>query len=394
MMKKHLTDGELRASLDGELEVKQRQHLEACTDCQARQSQLQVRQGQIARQLAFLAPAQEPVPAVQKVWNRFSQQILIKKEISMFKKWFAFPVVRFGSAALLILALVLAFPGTRALAGELLSLFRVQHVTVVPVDFTGMEQLNGAVGNNISQLISESVTMQKEPSDPVTVTTTDEASQLTGFNVRAPQGLTPSRISVMNGSAFTFTIDRAKAQALLDEAGRSDLVLPQDVDGADVSVNIPSSASLAFGNCPEPSNKSEAEREKQRETQGSGSPGRMYADCIIFAQIPSPEVSAPASLDINKLAQIGLEFTGMTAEEAAQFTSTVDWTSTLVVPVPKNAATNQQVTVDGVTGTLIERPSDDAPQFALFWVKDGIIYTIGGLGSNSQKALEIANSLP
>ena len=84
----------------------------------------------------------------------------------------------------------------------------------------------------------------------------------------------------------------------------------------------------------------------------------------------------------------------MTAEEAAQFTSNVDWTSTLVVPIPKNAASNQQVTVDGVTGTLIERPSDDAPQFALLWIKDGIIYTIGGLGNNSEKALEIANSLP
>jgi len=393
-MRKHLTDGELRTALDEELEAEQLQHLESCLECQTRQRTLQSEHEQLAHQLGFLAPADESAPGVQKAWNRFSQQLVMKKETSMFKKWFTFPGVRFGAAALLILALVLAFPGTRALAGELLSLFRVQHVTVVPVDFTGMEQLNGAVGNNISQLISESVTMQKEPSDPVNVATTDEASQLTGFNVRAPEGLTPSRISVMNGSAFTFTIDRAKAQALLDEAGRSDLVLPEDVDGADVSVNIPSSASLAFGNCPEPSNKSEAERERQRETEGSGSPGRMYADCIIFAQIPSPEVSAPASLDINKLAQIGLEFTGMTAEEAAQFTSTVDWTSTLVVPVPKNAATNQQVTVDGVTGTLIERPSDDAPQFALFWVKDGIIYTIGGLGSNSQKALEIANSLP
>ena len=312
----------------------------------------------------------------------------------MFKKWFAFPTVRFGTAALLILALVLAFPGTRALAGELLNLFRVQHVTVVPVDFTGMEQLNGAVGQNISQLISESVTMQKEPSDPVNVASADEASQLAGFNVRAPEGQTPSRISVMSGAAFTFTIDRAKAQALLNEAGRGDLVLPEDVDGADVSVNIPSSASLAFGTCPEPSNEGEAKREMKRATETSGSPGRVYKDCIIFAQIPSPQVSAPASLDIAKLAQIGLEFTGMTAEEAAQFTSSVDWTSTLLVPIPKNAASYQQVPVDGVTGTLIERPTDDAPQFALFWIKDGIIYTIGGLGDNSQKALEIANSLP
>lgn len=311
----------------------------------------------------------------------------------MLKKWFASPLIRFGTSAALILALVLAFPGTRALAGELLRLFRVQHVTVVPVDLTGMEQLNGAVGDNISQLISESITMQKEPSDPINVTSPEEASQLAGFNVRIPQAVQPSRISVMSGAAFTFTIDRDKAQALLDEAGRSDLVLPQDVDGADVSVNIPSSVSLAFGTCPEPSNEGEAAREQKRESSGSGSPGRMYADCIIFAQIPSPQVEAPESLDINKLAQIGLEFTGMTAEEAANFTSTVDWTSTLVVPVPRNAATNQQVSVDGVTGTLIERPSDDAPQFALFWVKDGVVYTIGGLGANSQKALEIANSL-
>jgi len=393
-MRTHLTDGELRAALDGERQGEQLQHLESCTECQRRQTQLQAKQAQIARQLGFLAPADEAVPAEQKAWNRFSQQIVMKKETSMFKKWFAFPVVRFGTAALLILALVLAFPGTRALAGELLSLFRVQHVTVVPVDFTGMEQLNGAVGQNISQLISESVTMQKEPSDPVNAASADEASQLAGFNVRVPEGQTPSRISVMSGGAFTFTIDRAKAQALLNEAGRSDLVLPEEVDGADVSVNIPSSVSLAFGTCPEPSNESEAKREMKRETETSGSPGRVYKDCIILAQIPSPEVSAPASLDIAKLAQIGLEFTGMTAEEAAQFTSTVDWTSTLLVPIPKNAASYQQVTVDGVTGTLIERPSDDAPQFALLWIKDGIIYTAGGLGSNSQRALEIANSLP
>jgi hypothetical protein len=393
-MRKHLTDGELRAALDGEVDVEQLRHLESCRDCQTRQSQLQAEQNQIARQLAFLTPADEPVPAIQKVWNRFSQQILIKKEISMFKKWFAFPAIRVGTAVVLILALVLAFPGTRALAGELLNLFRVQHVTVVPVDFTGMEQLNGAVGQNISQLISESVTMQKEPSDPVNVVSADEASQLAGFNVRAPEGQTPSRISVMSGAAFTFTIDRAKAQALLDEAGRGDLVLPEEVDGADVSVNIPSSVSLAFGTCPEPSSASEAKREMKRETETSGSPGRVYKDCIILAQIPSPQVSAPASLDIAKLAQIGLEFTGMTSEQAAEFTSTIDWTSTLLVPIPKNAASYQQVTVDGVTGTLIERPSDDAPQFALFWVKDGIIYAAGGLGSNSQKALEIANSLP
>jgi len=98
-------------------------------------------------------------------------------------------------------------------------------------------------------------------------------------------------------------------------------------------------------------------------------------------------------VDVAQLAQIGLEFSGMSAEQAAAFTQTVDWTSTLVIPVPRNAATYEQVSVDGVTGTLIQRPADDAPQFVLVWVKDGVVYSIGGLGTNSQKALDMANSL-
>jgi hypothetical protein len=393
-MKNHLTDGQLRAALDGELASDEGTHLESCRQCQSRQKTLEAQIHPTVERLRFLSSAQDTGLSTSTAWKKFNHEKLAQKETSMFRKLFTSPLIKYGASAALVIALILAFPATRALAGELLSLFRVQHVTVVPVDFTGMEQLNGAVGQNISQLISESVTMQKEPSDPVNVASADEASQLAGFKVRTPQDIQPSRISVMSGAAFTFTIDRAKAQALLDEAGRSDLILPEEVDGADVSVQIPSSVSLSFGNCPEPSNESEAERERQREMETSGSPGRVYADCVILAQIPSPEVSAPASLDIAKLAQIGLEFTGMTPEQAAEFTSTVDWTSTLLVPIPKNAASYQQVAVDGVTGTLIERPSDDAPQFGLFWVKNGIIYAVGGLGSNSQKALEIANSLP
>ena len=99
-------------------------------------------------------------------------------------------------------------------------------------------------------------------------------------------------------------------------------------------------------------------------------------------------------MDVTHLAQIGLEFTGMTSEQAAAFVETVDWTSTLVVPIPRNAATYEQVAVDGTTGTLIQRPADDMPQFVLLWVKDGIIYSIGGLGTNSQQAIDMANSMP
>jgi hypothetical protein len=165
-------------------------------------------------------------------------------------------------------------------------------------------------------------------------------------------------------------------------------VLPASIDGQDISVTIPAGVSAAYGTCPAPS------EDGRDDELGGGSRGRRYADCILLAQIPSPTISAPASVDVAQLAQIGLEFTGMNAEQAAAFTDSVDWTSTLVIPVPKNAATYEQISVDGVTGTLIRRPSDDEPQFSLIWVKDGIVYAISGLGTNSEQAIAMANSLP
>ncbi len=387
-MRKHLSDGELRAALDGELDTQQLDHIESCTSCQARQQLLQVKHLEAGRLLAFFTPAEQTGPPAERAWARFAQEIRQQKESSMSKRWFSLPLVRVGAVALVLLALILAFPSTRTLAGELLNLFRVQQVQVVAVDFTGLEQLtgDGALGNRFAELISNSVEMRQEPGEPVAAANAEEASELAGFNVRIPIGMTPSQIYVTSGAAFSIIVDRAKAQALLDQAGRSDLVLPASVDGAEISVDIPASVSVAFGTCPRP---------------GSGQPGNTeqsatesrYPDCIIMAQIPSPSVNAPADLDIEALARIGLEFTGMSAEEAAEFTSTVNWTSTLLVPIPRNAAIHEQVSVDGVTGALILRPSEET-QFALLWVKDGIIYAISGLGANSQQAVEMANALP
>lgn len=387
-MQKHLSDGDLRAALDGELDAKRLEHLESCISCQTHQRQLQMKQLEAGRLLAFLNPAEGTAPSAQKAWKRFSKQINQQKETSMTKRWFSFPLVRFASVALVLVALILAFPSTRALAGELLNLFRVKQVQVVSVDFTGLEQLtgDGALGNRFTELISGSVEMKQEPGEPVTVANTKEASELAGFEVRIPADMTPAQINVSTGGSLTLTLDRSKTQLLLDEAGRSDLVLPASVDGAEISVNIPASVSVAFGTCPKPGSEVSGNSEQSTTL-------RRYPDCMILAQIPSPSVNAPSDLDIEALASIGLEFTGMSREEAEAFTSTVDWTSTLVVPIPQNAAINEQVMVDGVTGTLIQRSSSEAPQFALFWVKDGIIYTISGLGENAQQAIDMANSL-
>ena len=391
-MNKHLNEGQLRAALDLELDRDGMQHLENCPDCRRRQSRIMAETQQAAQGLAFLgSPAGQPGPDARSALVRFHQRNDSRKEISMFRKLFASTALRVGLAIVVILAVVFSFPQARAFADQVLNLFRVQQVVVVPVDFTGIQSLTGndTLGKQVSDLIASSVTTQQKPGTPVTATDAAQASQLAGFTVRVPQGMTPSRLSVENAAAFTLKVDVAKAQALLNESGRSDLVLPASINGADVSVNIPASVSVAFGTCPDP-----AAPDTGAGLNSGGSAGRRYPDCVILAEIPTPTVSAPADLNIAQLAQIGLEFTGMTSDQAAAFTQTIDWTSTLVIPLPKNAATYDQVPVDGVTGTLIQRPADDAPQYALLWVKNGIIYAISSLGTNSQQAIQMANSLP
>ena len=391
-MNKHLNAGQLRAALDGELDEASLRHLENCPSCRERQALIEATAQAATGRLSFLAfPTHQTGQAAKTAYNHFNQRITNQKEISMFKKIFSSRLLQFGLAIVVVLAVVLSVPSTRALAEKFLNLFRVQQVVVVPVDFTGMQQLTGnnTLGKQVSDLIASSVTTQQKPGNPVTAADAAKASQLSGFSVRVPQSMTPSKISVEGAAAFSVKVDVAKAQALLNESGRSDLVLPSSINGEEVSVNIPSSVSVAFGTCPDP-----AALDSSNGVNTNGSAGRQYPDCVILAEIPTPVVSAPADLNIAQLAQIGLEFTGMTSEQAAAFTKTVDWTSTLVIPLPKNAATYEQVSVDGVTGTLIQRPADDAPQYALLWVKNGIIYAISSLGTNTQQALQIANSLP
>lgn len=393
---KHLTDGQLRASLDGELDKEQEQHLNECQACQRRLPVIRTAAQRAGQQLGFLSIHAEgmkanvftPHPAL----TRFKSRLVDEKETTMFKKLLGSRVLWIGLAAVIVLVVTLSVSPVRSFAGQFLGLFRVQQVSVIPIDTTGISQLSGdsTLGKQIGQLLSSSVKMTEKSGPPQSVATAEEASQLAGFTVRLPgvQTTTP-QLTVQGRTAFSFVVDHARAQSLLDESGHQDLILPASLEGANIDVDIPAGVTAYYGNCPKPNS-----IEEGRPMNSSGLPDWRYADCVILAQIPSPTVITPPDVDLEQLAEIGLQFTGMAPEQAHDFSQNVDWTSSLVIPIPKNAATYQEVDVDGVTGTLIQRPVDDAPQYALVWVKNGIIYAISGLGSDSARATAMANAMP
>jgi len=294
-----------------------------------------------------------------------------------------------GLAIVALLATAFSFAPVRAWAGEILALFRVQKITVLPIDTTRLTELGNddTVGKQISSLMSESSEVTKKASKPKAVADAAQASQAAGFAVRLPANRkdTPQLV-VQDGTAFQSVIDRARAQAILDDAGLTDLKLPASLDGAPIKVDIPASVTAGYGDCPKPDQQIDAK-------DAASTAARRMANCVLLAEIPSPSVNAPPDLDVQQLAEIGLQFSGMSAKQAHDFSQTVDWTSTLVVPIPRNGTTHKQVAVDGVTGYLIQRSAGDAPQYALVWLKDGVIYAIGGMGSDTAGALAMANSL-
>ncbi len=395
----HPDDGQIRAYLEDELaEVPGReataQHIAACPTCQARLAEMKAQASMVSHHLAFLAPPSagvSPAPdrAAQRAYAQFHNRLHQQKENPMKSIFFRRRTLWAGLTVIIVLVIGLSIPSGFAWAGQFLGLFRVQQVTVLPIDPTGLANLKNSstLVQQMGELLANSINYEKKPGEPIPAANAAEASKLAGFTVRLPTSPSsqPS-LTVQPGTAFEFTVDRARAQALLDESGHKDLFLPQSLDNANISVNIPDAVSAAYGNCPTPQNNA-----SDPDIQGSA--GRLYGGCIILAEMPSPTVDTPPDINFQQLAQIGLEFTGMSPAQAQALSNNIDWGTSLVIPLPKNAASYQKVTVDGVSGYLIQRPPDDAPEFALVWVKDGIIYTIGGLGNNSAQAIEMANSM-
>jgi hypothetical protein len=171
-------------------------------------------------------------------------------------------------------------------------------------------------------------------------------------------------------------VDLPRVRALLRELGYDDVDLPDSLDGAEISAAFETVVAAAYGTC---------------ESKGAVSKGA----CTEFVQLPAPEVSAPPELDIDQLGQAYLQLLGLSAAEAERLGERLDWTTTLIVPLPESANLRlEDVSVDGVTGTLIRPPNHSryGQEYLLTWVKAGIVYALHGSGSTGQ-ALSIAGSL-
>ncbi|TAM81557.1 MAG: hypothetical protein EPN47_12465 [Acidobacteria bacterium] len=379
---KCLTDQTLRALIDQEAPELEREganrHLTECADCRARLERMSREAAETGSALASLAPGKltEPTQALE----RFQAHLVAEGDVSarrgFLRGLFAVhPLPAWGALTTTALAIVLVtLAPARSWTQRVLAMLRVEKVTVVPLDLkfdqsSDTQQL-------VRKVISDEVTVTLSAGKPQFVADAPQATQMAGFPVRTFTDMKEApKIGVVGEQSYIMKLDQGRLQAIINSIGKSDLQVPNSINGQVIAVHVPKSVFLRYGNCPDKHSGTEP---------GAADPGAPSdtSGCIMFAEVPSPVVSVPPDLNIGQLFQIALQAGGMSPEEAQAFSSKVDWKSTLVVPIPRQASSYSEEQVDGVAGNLILGKGfrGQSPEFTLIWVKNGIIYSIHGPG--------------
>jgi hypothetical protein len=240
------------------------------------------------------------------------------------------------AAALAVAIALFAFPSVRASAQAVLDLFRVRNFAAVKFDPARAEALRAQARaqDNPLLMVGEQKVL-KDPGPPVEVGSIEAAGARAGIDVQSPRGLpsglTLQRVTVEGEAEARLTADAGKLRALLQSLDIRDLDVPSSIDGQSVTVRKPPIVILEY-------------RSDRRRA--------------VMVQARSPEIELPAGLDLPRLAEIGMRVIGVDAAQARHLAHTVDWHSTLVVPVPANASSFRSVEIHGDAGLLVTTPGE------------------------------------
>lgn len=380
-MKECRTEGELRALLDAELRAgalaSTKAHVEGCAACRQRLAQLEADSAWASTRLSGLAPASGEAPPAAGAWARLSEEIRNQPSWTQrMANMFGFTKQRRPALVALALVALVAFAFTlepvRVAAGDFLSIFRVRQFAVVPVGpehAERMEELGALLEQNF--FLSEPIILA-EP-EPRTVSTSEEASQAVGFTVRTP-GYVPQDFVPVPGIEVTgqavgqFEVDLELARSLFEMMELDPALLPDSLGENPLKVTVPPTAIQVWKH------------------EGHTS--------LTFIQGPGPMVEFPSDVDPEALGTAALQLLGVNEREARRMSEAIDWTSTLVLPIPTDVASFREVSIDGVTGLSIsERYNPErGVHSALMWQNRGIVYFLEG-NVSTETMMDVAYSI-
>ena len=371
---KHLDQGHLLAYIDRQATLAEQQqisaHLNACQQCQTDLQALQEERQLTGNALSSLAPDSLENPNKNAALRQMQSALRKETKPSMLNQFWNNPTfkrVAYSLGGVALIAGLLAFPSVRAFASNVLSIFRVEGFEVVDVDPDRIEEIVEAVDEDMDfgehEVIQQGeVTIVEAPA---------EAADLAGYQPRSLTGYgDPNSVYVTGQSVMVYRPNVVALRELFSALGLDPELLPEDIDGQPFTITMPDSISMSYQD-----------------------------GTLQLMQLPSPTIDAPEGVDMQQLGEAMLQLLGMPPDEAAAVSASIDWTTTLVLPVPTGFGTTREVTVDGTSGILFESSmfaeyDEEALEVQmLLWQKNGMIYLIGLAGSDETALLDAADSL-
>jgi hypothetical protein len=300
----------------------------------------------IPEELGLLAPDESEQPRAAAAWTAFQARRAQPEESTnwrfptMFTRRFAL-----GATLLLLVVALFSLPAVRAAASDFLGLFRVEKfapISVSPQQMAMLEQI-AEQGLHPGKLV-----MTSEPAEPQAVASVAEAEALVGFRPhQIPPLGDPHSVDVEQGGSGQLIVDLEQLRAILGMAGVDPMLLPESLEGAEINVTIYPGAVLSWD------------------------------DGTTLIQMQSPEIDYPDDVDPAVIGEALLQALGMTQEEARRLARAIDWSNTLVLPVPTNVASFTEVIVD-VDNSGLALSSVDGHGNALLWQAGDYLFLLTG----------------
>ena len=369
-------EGRLRAYIDGELPELERalvaSHLSTCQRCRMAFGAIVATAQQAA---TLLAP---PASSANAAFARFSaaqpvgaSRAAYQEDLVNTSRFLSGPrrAWMVTAAVVLVLVSLLAFPPVRAAADSLLQIFRVRSVVFVPVDQARVEKLKSLNFDGKNLFVGKpTFEGDRQPKD---VADAAAASSAVGFAVGQPSALpgtaTASSYKVVGAQKGSFQVDVASARELLKLLDVQNVTLPDSLGQSPIVVNTQPLAVTSYS-------------------------GHGYT--LALTQGRSPEVTLPDGVDLAQLGSAALQALGTPADQAATMARSIDWSSTLLVPIPTDLSAVQQVTVNGAPAMIVSSSADaEGEGKMLYWQNGDHFFVLKATGISETELVAAAESV-
>jgi hypothetical protein len=280
--------------------------------------------------------------------------------------------VAIAAAAVLIVSGLFTVPTVRASAESWLAKFRV-------ANFIGLRMRTPALKTDaavdLPRLLGEQVQLVQDPGRPVNVASVADASAAAHFAVSEPANLPADArltdIAVQAPGVVRITADAERLRDALNALNIRDLEVPPALDGKVAVVRTGSVVRLGYA---------------------------LRTLSFSIFQTTTPDIALPSGIDLAQLGEMALRMSGMPRADAHSFARTIDWHSTVLVPVPPNAEQFRQVDVNGHQGLMVQSvpigTTSQSPRrlTSILWSTGSKVFAVQGT-ARMDDLLQVATSI-